>query len=419
MSSARPNRPEVRGAGGEVGDGASLVSGPAIWALLDLDAFFVSVERAKDPSLIGRAVIVGGDPLAGRGIVASSSYEARRRGVRTAMPIQQAARLCPEAVFRRPDFAACSDFSRRARELLESEAPEVLPASIDEFYLDFSHRAGFDHARAFEAVARLRRRLSEELALPSSAGVATSRLVAKIACGLAKPDGQILVPPGTEADFLAPLPIDAMPGIGPKSAPRFQAAGFRTIGSLRTREERLRREFLGSSAEYWYRRAGGEDLGGGEEERERSVGAEETFAADLADPREAAAALASLAETACHRLRRAGLRACGLVLKIRYEDFETISASHTFPEPTDSYDAIRLAAESCLERRWNRARRLRLLGVRLTRLDEDRGGLLPLDAPQEEKRRRAFAAVDGVKEKFGEESVRFAGGTRPGEKPKR
>lgn len=385
--------------------------GASIWALLDLDAFFVSVERARDPSLRGLPVIVGGNPLAGRGIVASASYEARRRGVRTAMPITRAARLCPEAVFRRPDFPACAELSGKARELLQREAPEVFPASIDEFYLDFTHRAGFDAGRALDAVGRLRKSLAEELGLPSSAGVAASRLVAKIACGLAKPDGQILVPQGTEAEFLAPLPIEAMPGIGPRSAPRFLAAGFRTIGDLRRRPEGERRSFLGRSAEYWFRRAGGEDLGGGDEARERSVGAEETFDRDLSDPGEADAALSGLSETACFRLRQAGLRASGLVLKIRYDDFETITASRTFSEPTDSYDEVRRESAACLARRWDRSRRLRLLGVRLTRLQEDRDGRLPLEAPREEKERRAFSAVDAVKEKFGEGSVRFARGT--------
>jgi DNA polymerase-4 len=391
------------------------MSVPALWALLDLDAFFVSVERAKDPSLIGLPVIVGGDPHAGRGIVASASYEARRRGVRTAMPVAQAARLCPDAVFRRPDFHACSELSGKAREILETEAPEVFPASIDEFYLDFSHRARFDPAAAFEAVARLRSRLAGELALPSSAGIAATRLVAKIACGLAKPDGQILVPRGTEAAFLAPLPIEAMPGIGPKSAPRFAAAGFRTIGDLRERKESDRREFLGPSAEYWFLRAGGEDLSGGEEGRERSVGAEETFERDLSDPAEVEAALSGLSETACFRLRQARLRAAGLALKIRYEDFETISASRTFREPTDAYDEVRRAASECLARRWDRSRKLRLLGVRLTRLEEDREGRLPFPR-KDDKERRAFAAVDRVKEKFGEGSVHFARGTRRREK---
>lgn len=395
------------------------MSGSRIWALLDLDAFFVSVERAKDPSLCHRPVIVGGDPNAGRGIVASASYEARQRGVRTAMPITRAARLCPEAVFRRPDFPACSESSERARLILESEAPEVHPASIDEFYLDFSHRAGFDHGRAFAAVGRLRRRLEDDLRLPSSAGVAVSRLVAKIACGVAKPAGQILVPPGTEAEFLAPLPIEAMPGIGPKSAPRFLSAGFRRIGDLRVRPERERRELLGSEAEYWYRRAGGEDLTERREPRpERSVGAEETFARDLSDPADVEAVLAALSETACFRLRQARLLGSSMVLKIRYEDFQTITAGQTFPEPTDSYEDIRQGAAGCLDRRWDRSRRLRLLGVRLTGLARDPQDRLPLAMPREDKRRRAFAAVDEIKEKFGEGSLHFAGGAPGRRRPR-
>ncbi len=383
-----------------------------LWTLLDLDAFYVSVERAKDPSLAGKPVIVGGDPARGRGIVASASYEARARGVRTAMPAAAAARLCPDAMFRRPDFAACSDYSRRAAEILESEAPRVLPASIDEFYLDFSQRAGFDFEKTCAAVARLRGRLSGELSLPSSAGIAASRLVAKIACGKAKPDRQIFIPPGTEAAFLAPLPVGEMPGIGPRTEPSFIAAGYLTIGDLAERPEIERRDFLGDHAEYWRRRALGEDVSGDLlEERERSIGAEETFDRDLSDGEEVAAALASLAETACFRLRRRGLVASTMSLKIRYEDFETISAAHTFPEPTDGYDEIRRAAVAALERRWKKSRRLRLLGVRLTGLEEKNAGWLPLGLANREREERAFAAVDRIKEKFGEKSLHFARGT--------
>ena len=389
-----------------------------IWALLDLDAFYVSVERAKDPSLCGKPVIVGGDPQRGRGIVASASYEARARGVRTAMPAVSAAHLCPDAIFRRPDFAACSDFSRKAAAILESEAPRVLPASIDEFYLDFTHRAGFDIDRAAAAVGRLRSRLAGELSLPASAGIASSRLVAKIACGKAKPDRQLLVRPGAEADFLAPLPIGEMPGIGPKTEPQFLAAGFLTIGDLAGRPERERREFLGGQTEYWRRRAMGEDVSEDiVEERERSIGAEETFDRDISDAAEAEAALASLSETACYRLRKQGLVARHLSLKIRYEDFETISASHSFPEPTDGYDDIRRAAWASLERRWRRSRRLRLLGVRLTGLEEKNAGWLPLDLAGREREERAFAAVDRIKEKFGERSLHFARGTVKRDKP--
>ncbi|HET7452425.1 MAG TPA: DNA polymerase IV [Thermoanaerobaculia bacterium] len=390
-----------------------MIAHSAIWALLDLDAFYVSVERAKDPTLVGKPVIVGGNPERGRGIVASASYEARARGVRTAMPAVSAARLCPDAVFRRPDFAACSKYSRRAAAILETEAPRVLPASIDEFYLDFTHRGGFDFAKSDAAVARLRERLRRELSLPASAGIASSRLVAKIACGKAKPDRQLLVPPGTEADFLAPLPIGEMPGVGPKSEPRFLEAGFETIGDLREKPEAERRAFLGEHAEYWRRRASGEDVGGGgpEEDRDRSIGAEETFDRDLSDAGEIDAALASLAETACFRLRRKGYVAATLSLKIRYEDFETISAAHTFPEPTDGYDEIRRAAAGALARRWNRKRRLRLLGVRLTGISEKNAGWLPLELPGRARDERAFAAIDRIKEKFGEGSLRFARGT--------
>jgi len=388
-----------------------------LWVLLDLDAFYVSVERAKDPSLCGKPVIVGGDPERGRGIVASASYEARARGVRTAMPAVSAARLCPDAIFRRPDFAACSDYSRRAAAILESEAPRVIPASIDEFYLDFSKRAGFDFEKTSGAVARLRARLAGELFLPSSAGIATSRLVAKIACGKAKPDRQILVPAGDEAAFLAPLPVGEMPGIGPRTEPTFLAAGYLTIGDLATRPEAERRDFLGDHTEYWKRRALGEDVSDEIlDERERSIGAEETFERDLSEGEEVSAALASLSETACFRLRRSGLVAATLSLKIRYEDFETITASHTFREPTDGYDDIRQAAAAALERRWKKSRRLRLLGVRLTGLAPKNAGWLPLDFDNREREERAFAAVDRIKEKFGEGSLRFARGTK---KPER
>ena len=373
----------------------------------------MSVERAKDPSLEGKPVIVGGDPERGRGIVASASYEARAFGVKTAMPAAAAARICPGAVFLRPDFPACSEFSARARSILESEAPEVHPASIDEFYLDFGVRAGFDFDRAFAAVAKLRRRLGEELRLPSSAGISVSRLVSKIACGRAKPGGQMLLRPGEEAAFLAPLPIGDLPGVGPKSAPRFIEAGFRTIGDLVSRPERERRAFFGKSAEYWRRRGLGQDI---EEEpthpREHSVGAEETFDADLSDPAEIERELTALSETACYRLRREARLAARLSLKIRYENFETISASSTFPEPTDSYDRIREAASRSLSRRLDRKRKLRLLGVRLEGLCVPRERELLFVERNEDRARKTFDAVDRIKEKFGEGSLHFAGGTR-------
>lgn len=375
---------------------------------LDMDAFFVEVERLHDPTLRGKPVVVGGDPDS-RGVVAAASYEARRFGVHSAMPVRTAARLCPQAVFVHPHRGRYSEASDRVFEILESFAPVVEPVSIDEAYLDFT---GTDRicGPVADAVRTLRARIREKTGLPSSAGIGTSKLVTKIASGLAKPDGQIEVPPGGEAAFLAGLDVSAIPGVGKVAEGRLRAGGMATIGDLaRLGREQLEAWLGDTGAWLWECSQGIDDRPvevGGEP---RSIGRETTLARDSSDAELLESTLHHLAERSATRLRRHGLRARTVTVKFRTSDFRTFTRSRSLPAPTDLDTklipvALDLFRKIFHDEHGGRAK-VRLIGATFSGLSHDPAQIDLLEGEREKRLGRLVRGIDAVRERYGPEVI--------------
>jgi DNA polymerase-4 len=382
----------------------------------DLDAFFASVEQLDDPSLRGRPVLVGG--TSGRGVVAAASYESRAFGCRSAMPMVRALQLCPHAVVVKPRFGRYSELSGRFMEILGRCSPLVEPLSVDEAFVDVTG-SRLLHGDGPTIAATVRDATRRELGLTVSVGVGPNKFVAKLASDMHKPDG-LTVAPGDAAalaDWLAPLAIERMWGIGPKTAPRFHAAGVRTFGDLQRMpaEEAVAR--LGDHAAAMRERALGRDEREVETEHERKgVGHETTFHEDVADPESVLDALHALAESACRRLRASGGTTRRITVKIRFGDFETITRSCTLESETDGTLAI-LGAAKALFRRW--AERefvpVRLVGIRLERTAPSDAPPASLFADPREERERAIDRVaDAISGKFGAGAIARGGQRRAG-----
>src|SRR5512137_1981267 len=328
---------------------------------LDLDAFYASVEQLDDPSLRGRPVIVGGP--SNRGVVCAASYEARRFGVRSAMPTSQARRLCPEGVFLHPRFSRYGELSDRVFAIYRRFTPQVEPLSLDEAFLDVTASRAL-HGDGPSIAARIKREVREETGLAVSAGVAEVKLAAKIATDLGKPDGLVVVPPGGVADFLAPLPVGRLWGVGGVTETALRRIGVTTIGDLARLPESAVGAALGGD-----RVRGLRALARGEDEREvvpdeaaRSVGGEETFEEDLRSEAALARVLLLQASRVGRRLRAAGLRGRVVTLKVKYADFTLVTRRVTLDAPTDDDRLIYRTARGLLAR-IEAGRPVRLAGV--------------------------------------------------------
>lgn len=329
---------------------------------VDMDAFYASVEERDDPSLRGKPVVVGGDPH-GRGVVAAASYEARRHGIRSAMPAAAALRLCPHAVFLRPRFDRYREVSDEIFEILQTYAPLVEPLSLDEAYLDVT-----DSPRRKSTVRALAREIQRDIrratGLTASIGGGPNKLVAKIASDYRKPNGLVVVPPKRVREFLDPLPVERIWGIGPKSADKLAALGVRTIRDLAEHTPEFLARAFGKAGRLWHRLARGEDERpvdpGGEA---KSVGSETTYPRDLVSLGEVRKALAPLAEKVFARLARYDLKPLTVTLKVKYADFQQVSRAATLPAPPEGADEIRRVAEALLRRTEAPRRPVRLLGI--------------------------------------------------------
>ena len=369
---------------------------------VDLDAFFAAVEQRDRPELRGRPVIVGGGGPNQRGVVSTASYEARRFGVHSAMPLRVAGRLCPDGVFLPVDGAKYQAVSRQVMAILRRYTPLVEPISIDEAFLDVTgSRVLFGDG---ETIARrIKADVRDETELTISVGVARTKLVAKIASDLRKPDGLVVVPPGTEAEFLAPLAIGRLWGVGAKSAAALEEYGVRTIGDLAALPADLLVRRFGKHGASLNDRARGLDndpVSG--REAAKSVGHEHTFDVDTSDREVIERTLLAMAEGVAGRLRDAGVKAATVTVKIRDSTFRTITRQRTLPEPTDMTEPIfRVAIE--LARPEIRGLRIRLVGVTASGLGErDQLSLFAADDP---RRRRATEAADAVRHRFGERAI--------------
>jgi len=331
---------------------------------VDMDAFYASVEQRDDPKLAGRPVAVGGRPES-RGVVAAASYEARAYGVRSAIPMARAVSLCPQLVIVRPDFARYGAVSRQVFEIFRSATPLVEPLSLDEAYLDVTENA-WGLALGMEVARRLKERIREETRLTASAGVAPNKFLAKIASGWKKPDGLTVIAPERMERFLQKLPVDALWGVGPKTAARLRAAGIARLVDVRTADDEVLKQAVGSWAESLRRLAFGDDPRPVDPNQERkSIGCEETYAKDLSDLAEIEREVDALARHAAGILERKDLLARTVTLKLRYATFETITRSQTKTPATRSPQEISQRAVGLLAKTEAGRRPVRLLGVSL------------------------------------------------------
>ncbi|MGQ9681908.1 MAG: DNA polymerase IV [Anaerolineae bacterium] len=379
---------------------------------IDMDAFYASVEELLNPSIAGKPILVGGDPQA-RGVVSSASYAARAFGVRSAMPMSQAIRLCPQAVICRGHHREYHRYSKQVMAILSEYTPLVEPLSIDEAFLDVT---GCE--RLFgtgEEIARtLLRRIHQEAGLSASAGVAGNKLVAKIASGLHKPRGLVIVPPGEEAEFLAPLPVEDLWGIGPAVARRLHDLGVRTIGELAAIPVKTLSLAFGSYGEVLHQHALGRDnrpvVTGG---RRRSLSHENTFARDITDEPELEKELLHIADEVGARLRKAGLQGRVVVLKLRNAAFETVTRNITLQRPTNLGPTIYAAARELLRRTWKPGTPVRLLGVGLSGLVDEPSYQLSLFGQDDSRWTRLSQALDQIRSRYGRDAIRRATFVQP------
>jgi len=382
---------------------------------VDLDAFYASVEQLDDPTLRGRPVVVGG--LGPRGVVAAASYEARRFGVHSAMPMARARRACPDAAFIAPRFDAYGDASTSVMTVLRSYTPLVEPLSLDEAFLDVAGVRRL-HGDGPQIGVSIRERLRAETGLTASVGVTTTKLLAKIASELAKPDGLLVIPPGSELEVLHPLPVERLWGVGPATRRRLERLDVRTVGDLAALPEATLVSALGKAhgahlhALSWNRDARDVEP----EQHAKSIGHEETFPTDLTERVALEREAIRLADRVAARLRRAGCAARTVQLKVRYGDFRTITRSRTLDEPTDlASDISRTAGE--LLAAVDLSGGIRLLGVSAQQLS-DAGAVqtaLRLDAdddgddPARRQLQRAVErSIDEVRDRYGDDAVKPA-----------
>jgi DNA polymerase IV len=387
-----------------------VIDGAAGAAILhvDLDAFYAAVEQRADPSLAGRPVIVGG--LGRRGVVAAASYEAREYGVHSAMPMGVARRACPDGVFLAPRFDAYREASHAVMGILRSYTPLVEPISLDEAWVDV-RGVRRRHGSGPEIAIALRARIRAETALAASVGVGTTKLVAKLASDLAKPDGLLVVEPGTELKFLHPLEVTRLWGVGPATRRRLERLGVRTIGDLAALPESALQHALGGAhGAHLAALARNDDDRPVEPNRQpKSIGHEETFDTDVSDRAALERDLLRFAERVGTRLRESGFLARTVQLKARYGDFRTLTRSCTVPDPTDLADDLARIGRELLGG-VDVTPGLRLLGLSAQQLVPVDGaqGALPLDAPagaDRERRADLERVVDDVRRRFGDEAV--------------
>jgi DNA polymerase IV len=405
------------------------LSAPRI-CCLDLDTFFVSVERLLDPTLEGKPVVVGGKP-GSRGVVTAASYEVRRLGVKSGMSLVEAGQRAPNAIYLPTRHEIYGTYAERVRELARRFAPRVRVASIDEMYLDFSGcerlyasdaaasgNGGEDRDRAGDAVIegavlKLTTAIFDELGLPSSAGVATSKVVAKVASALAKPRGVMLVPAGVERAVLAPLPVRSFPGIGPVAEAKLHAAGYQTLGAVAEASVAELQKIFGAWAASISR--GVQGLGSGDLGRERpafaehdpagetvgSISNERTFREDVTDPASIEAVLCGLSQRVCWRARKRHVKARTVTLKLRYADFHTLTRSQTTLATNSELELYPIVKEMFVAAR-TRSLPIRLLGVQLSNL-----GMFE-QLPLFDRNERVGAVIDSIRARFGFAMVSLA-----------
>jgi len=383
---------------------------------VDMDAFFVSVEELYDPSLKGKAVVVGGQRDE-RGVVSAASYEARKFGVHSAMPLPTAAKHCPHAIFVDGHPERYRECSEKVFKVLNSFTPQVEMASIDEAYLDMTGTERL-HGPPLKAANQLHLRMKSATGLNCSVGIGSSRLIAKVSSAQAKPNGLLWIVPGEEARFLAPLDVREIPGVGKVMESHLHALGIKKVGDLARLEESELNERFGKWGLALAGKARGEDAGGwfdaevGADVDAKSISHEHTYNEDTADPARLESTLMRLSEMVGRRLRESNFYARTVQLKLRYKDFTTITRAHTLPNPTQLDTEIFEQIRTLFRKNWKKGIQIRLLGVQASSFTAQGAQIDLLDGNRQQRWKDALAAADKLRDKFGESSVGLAAGLR-------
>ena len=379
---------------------------------VDMDAFFVSVEELFNPALKGNPVIVVGNADQ-RGVVAAASYAARKFGVHSAMPLRTAARLCPNAIFVEGQPSRYREISKKIYVILNGFTPQVEMASIDEAYLDLTGTERL-WGSPLKTAHTLHETVLRETGLNCSLGLASSRLVAKVSSDQAKPNGILYIVPGQEAAFLAPLDIRKIPGVGKKTEASLHRLGVRKVGDLAKLEEHFLASHFGRWGLALAGKARGQDAGGwfdaeiGAEDTPKSISHENTFGVDVCDRDKLESALLKLSEMVAKRLREHKLYARTVQLKLRYEDFSTITRACSLDHATQIDREVAGAVMQMFRKAWDGKAPIRLLGVHASSLETTEGQMSLLDEPEAERLRRVFRSVDHIRNRFGAASVSLA-----------
>jgi DNA polymerase IV len=381
---------------------------------VDMDAFFVSVELLERPELRGKPVVVGGRPDQ-RGVVTAASYEARKYGIQSAMPLRTAGRLCPHAIFLDGHHAKYTQWSDRVATILTNFSPVVEMVSIDEAYLDLAGTERL-HGPPLAAADKLLRSITRATGLPCSGGLASTRLVAKVASDQGKPRGLVWVPAGSEERFLAPLPVRKIPGIGKVTERALRALGIETVEQIAAQPQEKLERIFGQWGTALYRKArGGDSYEFVVDAEPKSISQNHTFNEDTDDSAALTAVLSHLSQKACKRLREAGLAASTLTLTIRYAGFDTHTRSKSLGESTALDTGINAVFQELFKKHLDRSQKVRLLGVSLSNFSHGGEQLDLLQAERREKLQKLTQATDRLRDRFGFSKVQFGGSLRRGD----
>ncbi|MDZ7291725.1 MAG: DNA polymerase IV [candidate division KSB1 bacterium] len=375
---------------------------------LDMDAFYAAIEQLDHPEYRGKPVVVGADPKAGkgRGVVSTASYEARKYGIHSAMPVSQAYRRCPKAIFVPPRFERYEEISQQVMGILREFSPQLLQISIDEAFIDITQTAHF-HGGARKLAEKLKARIKQEIKLTASVGIAPNMFIAKVASDLHKPDGLTICESGQEKAFLAPLPIKRLWGVGPKTEAHLQSMGFTTIGQIAQCPQQLLAEKLGKWGAHLWELANGIDNRPVQDWGPRkSISQEHTYEEDVADPKAVEKTLWLIADGLSADMRRADLKGRVLTLKIRLEGFQTFTRQRRLAEFTNDAETMREVALELFRKFDRQGKKVRLIGIGMSHLNNVGGEQLSLFPNREQMcREKVSTLIDTLRAKFGEEAA--------------
>ena len=374
---------------------------------LDLDTFFISVERIIDPSLKGKPVIVGANPSAGRGVVAACSYEAREYGLHSAMPIKQAYKLCPNGIYLRGTIGECSRYSEAVKNVLDRYAPQIEQTSIDEFYMDFTGTEK-TYGSMFLFAQKLQKQIKNELDLPSSIGIGSNKTIAKICSDYAKPMGVTYIFPGMEKDFLAPSPVETLPGVGKITLKSLNLKGFHTISDItNSSQDYLSLAYGKAGIDLWNKANGDGKTFILTQHRRKSISKERTYGTDEMSKTKVEETLFPLSSKVCQMLRDRNWQTSTVSIKLRYSDFITITRAKSI-NPTDDDKKIFETAVKLFRNAYTRRVATRLIGIHLTNFSVYNEQEI-LFSDENVIRKRMLRAVTKIRDKFGYSSINIGG----------